>query len=81
VYLFHTRGERNVLAEHAISAGYAMDEFDYTSGIDYYGLPTTIALLHTNRYALADEIMATPLLTLGQVFSNSVIRRLSYQHS
>ena len=71
VYLFHTMGERNVLAEHAISAGYAMEEFDYTSGIDYYGLPTTIALLHTNRYALADEIMATPLLTLEQVFSKS----------
>jgi len=45
-----------------------IQEFDLTGGkVDFYSLPNLVATMRTNRYSLADEIFATPLLTLKDV--------------
>jgi hypothetical protein len=44
-----------------------LQEFDLSGGFDFYSLPNLVATMRTNRYSLADEILATPLLTLKDV--------------
>jgi hypothetical protein len=59
-------GDRD-LAEALKRAGLDCQEFDVRKGVDFYSLPNLVATMRTNRYSLADEIFATPLLTLNQV--------------
>lgn len=58
------------LAAGMARSGFALDVFDLTGGVDYYSLPNLAATMRANRYSLADEIMATPLLTLAGVFDD-----------
>lgn len=43
--------------------------FDLTgANVDYYAIPNLVQTMRTNPFSLSDEIMATPLLTLKDVF-------------
>ena len=50
--------------------GLGMQVFNLTQGVDYYSLPNLVQSMRTNQYSLADEILATPLLTLREAFTN-----------
>jgi hypothetical protein len=50
----------------AALAGIDLQVFDLRGGVDYYALPNLVQTMRTNRYSLADEILETPLLTLGK---------------
>lgn len=66
VYFFDLPGEGDNLT-HQLSGG--IEKFDMRHGkVDYYSLPNIISTLRTNRYSLVDEIMATPLLKMEDVF-------------
>jgi len=55
------------LAESFKRHGLYLAEFDVRKGVDFYSLPNLVATMRTNPYSLADEIFATPLLTLKDV--------------
>lgn len=56
------------LAKQFKDARIDIQEFDLRQGFDFYSLPNLVATMRTNRYSLADEILATPLLTMNDVF-------------
>ena len=56
------------LAKQFREARIDIQEFDLRQGFDFYSLPNLVATMRTNRYSLADEILATPLLTMNDVF-------------
>lgn len=68
VYLYLAPGETNTLTRECAAAGFALIEFDIRGTVDFYSLPNLIATMRTNRYGLVDEILATPLLRLEDVF-------------
>ncbi len=49
------------------AAGIDVQEFALGDTVDYYSLPNLIQTMRVNRYSLADEILAMPLLTLADV--------------
>ena len=68
VYLYRTDGEPDSFSRNLKAAGIDIQVFDLTGGkVDYYALPQLINSMRTARYSVIDEIMATPLLTLGEV--------------
>lgn len=73
VYLYKMQGERTDALERDMkSAGFDLQIFDLRAApVDYYSLPNLVATMRVNRYALVDEIMATPLLTLADVFGSA----------
>ena len=51
------------------AVGGHVQEFDLRGQqIDYYSLPNLVQTMRVNRYSLVDEVMATPLLRLADVF-------------
>lgn len=58
------------LATSMSAAGIDLQEFDLRKGVDYYSLPNLVQTMRTNRYSLVDEIMATKLYTLDDVFKS-----------
>jgi hypothetical protein len=69
VYLYKTDGERTDALERSCEmAGIDLQRFDLRGGIDYYSLPNLVATMRVGRYSLVEEIMATPLRTLTEVF-------------
>lgn len=50
-------------------SGIEVQTFDLGKTVDYYSLPNLIQTMRTSRYSLVDEILATPLLTLDEVFA------------
>lgn len=73
VYLYQTRGDYPSLITNMQTAGIELQTFDMMNGVDYYSLPNTVATMRTNRYSLLDEVMATKLLTLDDVFKSSAV--------
>lgn len=77
VYLYRLSPSSHGMADRDLAgamrlAGMDLQEFDLQGqDVDYYSLPNLVATMRTNRYSLIDEIMATPLLTLDQVFGGS----------
>ena len=77
VYLFRCRDAfpghyaTRDLAKYMKAAGQDLQEFDIQGGIDYYSLPNLVQSMRTNRYSLVDEVMATPLLKLSDVFKKT----------
>jgi hypothetical protein len=71
VYLYKFRGGDDPSYYHHFVHGHEMQEFDCTVGFDYYSLPNLVATMRTNRYSLADEIMASKLLKLTDVIKNA----------
>lgn len=59
----------DALAMNCKAADVELDVFDLRNGTDYYALPNLIATMRSNRYSLIDEILASPLLRLGDVIT------------
>lgn len=56
------------LAESMRMSRHDLQEFDLSTGkVDYNSLPNLVVTMRTNKYSLADEILATPLMTVGEV--------------
>lgn len=66
VYFYDVHG-RSGWKEHINSCGIEMQTFDISGGTDYYSLTNLAQTMRSNQYSLADEIMATPLLSLKDV--------------
>lgn len=67
VYMYHVRGETDVMSGNCERAGVAVQKFEMAGAIDYYSLPNIAQSMRTNRYSLIDEVMAVPLLTIDKV--------------
>jgi hypothetical protein len=73
VYLYRTINQSNYSGDIDLKVSmnklhFDLQEFNLTKKIDHYSIPNLVATMRTNRYSLIDEIMATPLLTLKDVF-------------
>jgi len=68
VYLFRFPGDPNVLAEHCRRANIVVQEFVFGAKVDPYALINVVNVIKPGRFALYEEIMAVPLLTLDDVF-------------
>ena len=69
------------LGEAMRSAHMDLQEFDLRGqDVDYYSLPNLVTTMRTNRYSLIDEVMATPLLTLDDVFGKSLSQAKRMHH-
>lgn len=67
VYFYDVHG-RSGWKESINAAGIEMQTFDISGGTDYYALPNMVATMRASMYSLVDEILATPLLSLSDVF-------------
>lgn len=67
-------GDMN-LGDSAKRAGIDLQEFDLRDGVDYYSLPNIAKTMRANRYALTDEIMEAPLLTMEQALKPEAMGR------
>jgi hypothetical protein len=68
VYLYHC-GCRDLSFHRMMKiAGIDMQVIDIDESIDFYSLPNLVSTMRTNRYSLVDEVMATKLLKLEDVF-------------
>lgn len=74
LYFFHVAGDEDRLTGNCRAVGIQLERFEMGASVDYYSLPNMIPTLRANRYALFDEIMEVPLLTINQVFSNVEVR-------
>jgi hypothetical protein len=77
VYLYHCQGEPNSLSHTLNSAGIDHQVFDLTKTTDYYSIPNLAQTMRTSRYGLVDEVLATPLLTLADVFKRTDAKELT----
>lgn len=68
-YLFHVPGDPDILSNHCKGSGVPFETYELGRNVDYYSLPNIVKSLKAGRYALLDEIMQTPLLTLSDVFA------------
>lgn len=68
VYMYDCQGDRDNFSESMNKAGHEMQKFDLRHGkADYYSIPNLVQTMRASMYSLADEIMATPLLSLADV--------------
>lgn len=68
LYAYQLAGDPPNMLDHAKAEGIDIQVLDLRGGVDFYSLPNLISTMRTNRYSLSDEIMATPLLKLSDVF-------------
>ncbi len=70
VYYYRV-GSGNDRLGYALSAfAIPHQAFDLRAGVDFYSLPNVVQTMRSNIFSLSDEIMATPLLQLKDVFAN-----------
>lgn len=72
VYLYELAGDPNSFSGQLSRDGIQLTTFEMRAGVDFYSLPNVIATMRTNRYALSDEILETPLLKLSDVLKTPV---------
>jgi hypothetical protein len=60
--------DRDTLTPSIEKEGFDVQVFELSPDFDYYSLPNLVQTMRANRYSLLDEIRATPLLTLRDVF-------------
>lgn len=70
-FFYRVAGDPNALSGTCVKAGIDIQEFDLTGGVDYYSIGNIVQTMKVGRYQLLDEIMATPLLTLGDVLTRT----------
>lgn len=70
VYFYFLEGTDYPQRREAFLHGHDIQVFDIRHETDYYSLPNLVATMRTNRYSLVDEIMATKLLHLKDVFKS-----------
>lgn len=68
VYLYQCSGDQPHLIKFMEQAKLDLQVLDIRSGVDFYSLPDLVQTMRTQRYGLAEEIMAVPLLSLNDVF-------------
>jgi hypothetical protein len=68
VYLYHVEGTDYPHHYQDFINKRDVQVFELGHTPDYYSLPNLVATMRSNRYSLVDEIMATKLLSLSQVF-------------
>jgi len=73
VYLYKTHGSDYPSFYVAFKRGGDVHEFDLGHTVDYYSVPNLVSTMRTNRYSLVDEIMATKLLRLRDVFKHGAV--------
>jgi len=72
-YFYQLVGDQPHLIDFMARAGFDLQVFDLQrSGVDLYSLPNLVSTMRTNRYSLADEVMETKLLKLGDVYKASI---------
>lgn len=64
-------GYGSAFAQNCQAAGIALEQFNLGRSVDYYSLPNLVAMMHTNRYQIFDDIMATPLRTINSVYERN----------
>lgn len=69
VYFYDVYGDSH-FTQSLNRAGIEMQKFDIRGKTDYYSLPNMVQTMRASMYSLADEIMATPLLTLNDVLKS-----------
>lgn len=67
IYFYKVPGDSDVFSHELSNRGIELQKFEIQRA-DHYSLPNLMQTMRTSRYGLVDEIMATPLLTLGDVF-------------
>jgi len=70
VYFMKMEGDNDRLTSECKRNKVDIDTFDLRRDVDLNSIPEILPLLKANRYALIDEIMETPLLTLKDVLKN-----------
>lgn len=75
VYLYLTENQSHWIGDRDLrhtmkQAGHDIQVFDLSNKVDFYSLPNLVTTMRTNRYSLIDEVMATNLLTLKDVFKH-----------
>jgi hypothetical protein len=72
VYYYHVDTQsglyRDTFMETMAMKGFSLETFDLGSKPDYYSLPNLVKTMRVNKYSLVDEVFATKLLTLKEVF-------------
>lgn len=69
VYFFRVNGDKDTLSITCNSNDIQLEKFEVDSSFDYYSLPNILNTIDTKRYALINEILDKPLLTLENVFN------------
>jgi len=69
VYLYRTQGDTDTMTGSMDSIGVGVEVFPIPQDFDYFSLPNLAQTMRVSRYSLIDEVLATPLLTLDQVFA------------
>ncbi len=78
VYLYHVMGtDADRLTPGMADSGFDIQKFE-VRGQDYYSLPNIAKTMNTKRFQLSDEIFATPLLTLAEVFPSAGKEKLAH---
>lgn len=71
VYFFEVKGNAiDSLSTSCKRSNITIEKYIIDNTFDYYSLPNILSTIKTNRYALLNEILDTPLLTLDKVFNN-----------
>lgn len=71
VYFYDCDGGTDNFSRSMDQAGHEMQKFDLRHGkADYYAIPNLVQTMRASQYSLADEIMATPLLSLADVLKS-----------
>ena len=68
IYYYHCFGGADFLSWELENADVAANKFEVARNADSYSIINMAQTMRTNRYSLIDEIMATPLKTLDEVF-------------
>jgi hypothetical protein len=69
VYLYETAGGRNVFTSNCKMLDIDVQEFNLRNGVDYHSLPNIVKTMRTRKYSLVDEILATKLVRLEDIFA------------
>ena len=70
VYFLRLRGDNvDILSREMELAGIVADRFDLSDGFDHYALSNVVNVLKPMTYGFLEEVLATPLITLQEVFA------------
>ena len=72
VYFYRCDGDGDVFSGNLNRAGIESQMLDMRgSKVDFYSIPNLVQAMRSNQYSLVDEIMATPLASLGDVLKGA----------
>lgn len=70
IYMVHVPGDQNILDRRCSDEGIEINKYEIGSKVESYMLTNIVNSIRPGHFALFDEIMAVPLLTLDEVFAN-----------